>query len=163
ASEIQKAALHLEPSVSAHLLGSQLVFGFFVKTVGAGCIAHLALEMCQTSKRAPRLLAFQNFDVTMFRRLRAHVLKVEVGPGRPVSSTRPLLSQRSLRRYAASPRRSRERPPSAHQGSARYGKSARNSLSFFSGLGGVFGSIRALFHSPGSLSRSTWYFLPLRL
>src|SRR4029077_12523165 len=51
----------------------------------------------------------------------------------------------------------------AHQGSARYGKSARNSLSFFSGLGGVFGSIGAPFHSPGSLRRSTWYLFPLKL
>src|SRR5439155_21632206 len=77
------AALHLEPCVSAHLLGSHLVFGFFVKTVGAGCIAHLAPEMCQTSNSAPRLLAFQNFDITVFRRLIAPVLKVEVGPDEP--------------------------------------------------------------------------------
>src|SRR4029077_9680715 len=84
-------------------------------------------------------------------------------PGRSASSAARHPSWRYLRRFAPSRQRNRRQKPLAHHGSARYGKSARNSLSFFSGLGGVFGSIGALFHSAGSLSRSTWYFLPLRL
>src|SRR6516225_9248391 len=68
-------------------------------------------------------------------------------PDRSERSTGHHPSWRYRRRCAASPWHNRQPPSSAHQGSARYGKSVRNSLSFFSGLGGVFGSIGTLFHS----------------
>src|SRR5262245_55561991 len=78
ASEIQKAALHLEPRVSAHLLCGQLVLGFLVKSIGTGHIAHLAAEVCQTSQSVPGPLALQDFYIAVLRHLIAAVLKFEI-------------------------------------------------------------------------------------
>ena len=60
-----------------------MVFCFLVQTVGADCIAHLAAEICQTSKSTPGSLALQNLDVARFRHLIAPVLEIEIRPDKP--------------------------------------------------------------------------------
>ena len=72
--EIQKAALHLQPRVSAHLLCSQLVFCLLVKKVGTGCIADLTAEMCQASQSTPGPLVLQDYEIAALGRSLTAVL-----------------------------------------------------------------------------------------
>src|SRR6516164_7947927 len=67
ASEIQKAALHLEPRVSPHLLCGQVAYCLLVQRVSSGRITHLAAEICQTGQSAPRPLALQGVEIAVLR------------------------------------------------------------------------------------------------
>src|SRR6516225_10463613 len=80
ASEIQKAALHLEPRVSPHLLCGQVAFCLLVQRVSSDRITHLAAEICQTSRSAPRPLALQGVEIAVLRSPIMPVLEIEIRP-----------------------------------------------------------------------------------